>query len=145
MKALELALQYLERRARTEAEIRQKLSDNAVPPQEVEAVLAKLKEYGYIDDVKLASNFQRIRDDYKPMGIGRIKLELKHKGVPKEIIQTISAEREQEFALATRAAASRRRQYEGLDAQTFRRRMTGFLSRRGFNYDIILRVLKSLS
>lgn len=145
MKALQIALRYLERRARTEAELRQKLADRQVPPQEIEAVLVKLRQYGYIDDQKFARDFQRARNDYKPMGVQRIKIELKLKGIPKEIVQNVSAEPEDEVELAYRAAETRLRQYSNLDPETFKRRMTGFLARRGFGYGTIKSVLIRLS
>lgn len=144
MNALGLALYYLEKRARTEKELRQKLARKQVPPQEIEAVLAKVKSYGYIDDVKFAKNFQRARNDYKPMGVRRIKLELAVKGVPREIVQSISAEKEVEYQLALTAAKTRLRQYANLDPLTFRRRLTGFLARRGFGFDAIKYVFEQL-
>lgn len=144
MKALQLALYYLEKRARTEKELREKLARKQIPPQEIEAVLVKLKEFGYIDDVKFAQNFQRARNDYKPMGVRRIKLELAIKGVPKDIVSTISAEKEDEYQLALAAAESRLRQYANLEPAVFERRMTGFLARRGFSYDTIKKVLNEL-
>lgn len=144
MSALQIALRYLERRAHTEQELRQKLEAKATPPHEIEVVLSKLKGYGYVDDAKFARDWQRARNDYRPMGIRRIQFELRRKGVAKEIVRTISAEREEEYQLAFKAAAARRWQYQGLEPQTFRRRMAGFLTRRGFNYDIIKAVLSSL-
>lgn len=144
MKALALALYYLEKRARTEKELRDKLARKQVPPQEIEAVLAKLKEIGYVDDVKYAAQFQRARNDYRPMGVRRLKIELQLKGVPREIIETVKVEKDDELALAQAAAESRLRQYANLDPETFRRRMTGFLARRGFGYDVIKQTLDSL-
>jgi regulatory protein len=144
MKALALALRYLERKARTEAEIRQKLVDKQVPPQEIEAVLVKLKSYGYINDEKYAVDFQRARNDYKPMGVRRIKLELQQKGIEKEIIAKVAADKEAEYQLALEAAQTRLRQYRNLTPDVFYRRMTGFLARRGFNYETIKQVFEHL-
>ncbi len=144
MNALQLALRYLERRARTEKELRQKLADRQVPPQEIEAVLVKLKGYGYINDVKFARDWQRSRDTYKPMGARRLRIELQLKGIPKEIVQTVQAEQAKEVELAYQAAESRLRQYSNLDSETFRRRMTGFLARRGFSYSVIKLVFEKL-
>ncbi len=144
MNALQLALRYLERRARTEYELRQKLTEKQVPPQEIEAVLVKLKEYGYINDAQFASNFQRARDDYKPMGVRRIKIELRQKGVPKELIETVDAEKEKELRLAYSAAETRLRQYRSLPKEVFYRRMVSFLARRGFDYGIIKQVMERL-
>jgi regulatory protein len=137
MNALQIALRYLERRARTEAELRQKLTDRQVPPQEIEAVLVKMKQFGYIDDQKFAADFQRSRNDYKPTGVQRLRMELRQKGVSKDIIEQIAVEKEDEIELAHAAAKTRLRQYSNLEATVFERRMIGFLARRGFGYDVI--------
>lgn len=144
MNALQIALRYLERRARTEAELRQKLADRQVPPQEIEAVLVKMKEFGYIDDKKFAENFQRSRNDYKPTGVQRLRIELTQKGVSREIVQQVQAEKEDEVELAYQAAQTRLRQYSNLEPAVFERRMVGFLARRGFGYDVIKRVMTRL-
>lgn len=144
MNALQIALRYLERRARTEAEIRQKLTERQVPPQEIEAVLVKLKEIGYINDQQFAENFQRSRNDYKPTGVQRLRIELRQKGVPKEIVQAVQVEKEDEAELALRAAQSRLRQYSNLEPAVFERRMIGFLARRGFSYDVIKQALRNV-
>ncbi len=144
MNPLHIALRYLERRARTEKELRQKLADRYVVPQEVEAVLGKLKDLGYINDQKFALDFQRSHDDYKPVGKQRLKMDLTMKGVPKEIIATITTDKEKEYTLALRAAQTRLRQYANLDSQIFYRRMSGFLARRGFDYGTIKRVIEDV-
>jgi regulatory protein len=143
-RGLQLALYYLEKRGRTEKELREKLARKEVPPQEIEAVMAKLKELGYVDDVKFVANFQRSRNEYKPMGVRRLKQELYIKGAPKELIETVTAEKEVEQELAFQAAQTRLRQYSNLEPEVFKRRMTGFLARRGFNYGTIKQVLERL-
>lgn len=140
-KTMQQALRYLERRARTEQELRKKLSDKQLPPQAIEAVLVKLKDLGYVNDQKYALDFQRSRDDYKPTGKQRLKVELYQKGVPKDVIETVQTDKEKEFSLALRAAETRMRQYGHLDRETFYRRMTGFLARRGFDYGTIKQVI----
>lgn len=144
MDALALALYYLEKRARTEKEIREKLGRKEIDPAVIDTVVEKLKSYGYIDDVRFASNFQRYRNDFKPMGKRRLKTELYIKGVPKEIIETVNSEPEKEFELALAAAETKIRQYSNLEPAVFQRRMFSFLARRGFDYGVIKKVLDEL-
>lgn len=144
LNAMKLALYYLGRRARTEQEMRDKLAAKEIPTEEIEAVIKKLKEYGYIDDQKFAQDFQRSRDDYRPTGVRRLKLELRQKGIDKEILEKVTVEPDREFQLAAAAAQSRLRQLSNLPAPDFNRRMMAFLTRRGFNYDVIKRVLTDL-
>ena len=143
-KTMQQALRYLERRARTEQELRKKLRGKQLPPQAIEAVLVKLKDLGYVNDQKYALDFQRSRDDYKPTGKQRLKVELYQKGVPKDVIETVQTDKEKEFSLALRAAETRLRQYAGLDKEVFYRRMSGFLARRGFDYGTIKQVIDKL-
>jgi regulatory protein len=141
---MQVALRYLQRRARTESEIRKKLADREIPPQEIEAVMVRLREYGYINDQKFAVDYQRFRNDYKPMGQQRLRQELRLKGVPKDITEKVSADFEVEKELAYRAAQTRLRQYSNLTPEVFQRRMIAFLGRRGFSYSVIKTVLERL-
>lgn len=143
-RGMRLALYYLEKRGRTEKELREKLARKDVPPQEIEAVMAKLNQLGYIDDAKFTANFQRSRNEYKPTGVRRLRQELYLKGVPKEIIATVASEIEAEVELATAAAQTRLRQYSNLEPSVFKRRMMAFLARRGFDYNVIKQVLERL-
>ncbi len=140
-KGLSLALYYLQARARTEQELRDKLTRKQVPPQEIETVLLKLKELGYVNDQKFAKDFQRSRNDYKPTGLRRLRLELQLKGVDRHILEQLEATKEAEYQLALAAAETRLRQYQHLEPAVFERRMIAFLARRGFGYDTIKQVI----
>jgi SOS response regulatory protein OraA/RecX len=49
-----------------------------------------------------------------------------------------------QYAEAFGVAQRKHRTYAKLDEATYRRRMTAFLQRRGYNYSLISRVLKAL-
>ncbi len=140
----QVALRFLERRARTEKELRQKLAEKQFDATQIDQTIERLKGYGYINDQKFATDFQRFRDDYKPMGVHRLKMELSQKGIPKDILETVAAPKEKEIELAWQAAQTRLRQYARLEPEVFRRRMTNFLARRGFGFEVIKRVFERL-
>lgn len=144
MDAFQIAMRYLERRSRTEKELRDKLAQRKVEPDTIDVVIERLRGYGYINDQKFASDFQRVRDDYKPMGIFRLKQELSIKGVAKDITEGLSSDREKEYRLARTAAETRLRQYYPLEKEVFYRRMLNFLMRRGFDYATSQRVTSEL-
>lgn len=144
MDAFSLALYCLGRRACTEQEIRDKLQQKKMPSDEIEAAILRLKRLRYIDDIAYANNFQRSRDSYKPTGLRRLQMELRQKGVGREIVESLSADKEKELALAIEAGRTRLRQYSSLEKTVYSRRMTAFLARRGFSYDIIVRALALL-
>lgn len=143
-RALSYALWLLGRKARTEAEMRTKLEGKKFDQIIIDSVIKKLKDQKLIDDLKYAVNYQRTRDDYKPMGSRRLKQELYKKGIAKDILESVKAEPDKEFDLALKAAETRLRQYARLDKETFRRRLSSFLTRRGFSYPTIKQVLTKL-
>ena len=62
-----------------------------------------------------------------------LSFELKQKGVQSEIISQILQETTPEEILAYRAAIKQARKYEQLEWQTFRRRLSSFLARKGIS------------
>ena len=68
----EYALRVLGQRAHSTAQIRQKLSRRAESTEAVAAVMAKLREYSFIDDQKFSDLFaaSRLQND----GFGRIRV-----------------------------------------------------------------------
>ena len=65
-----------------------------------------------------------------------MKAELRQKQISEEIITDL-LENLDEAPLAYRAAAKKSQQLRGLDWPEFRKKLTGFLARRGFSYDTI--------
>jgi regulatory protein len=57
--ALEAALKLLAARSRTEAELRKALISRAYPSTEVETVVARVRELGYLDDSEVARSRAR--------------------------------------------------------------------------------------
>ncbi|WP_288947343.1 RecX family transcriptional regulator, partial [uncultured Leuconostoc sp.] len=67
-KALNTALNYLGHALRTEKQIRQKLSDQQVTETIQDAVLARLKELGYVDDFNYAKHYVATKKRLSPKG-----------------------------------------------------------------------------
>ncbi len=81
------------------------------------------------------------------MGRYRLEQELIQKGIDKELIEkTLSNYREEEEIELAKELTQRKltRSYQNLDKITTKRRLYGFLQRRGFSYDIIQEVMKEL-
>ncbi|WP_263356119.1 regulatory protein RecX [Acidicapsa ligni] len=92
----EYALQSLGRRMRSEADLRRLMRAKVEPDEagaaKVSVVVARLKEYGYLDDTAYADNYVRLRQQNEKQGQRRVRQDLGQKGVSKEIIsQTIEA------------------------------------------------------
>lgn len=104
----EYALKALGRRMRTEADLRNSLRTKVEPDEagtaKVNAVIQRLKEYGYLDDAGFAETYTRLRQENQKFGQRRVKQDLQQKGVPK--------------AIADEAIASR---YEDINEETLAR------------------------
>jgi regulatory protein len=84
------AVKALGRQMRSEADLR-RLMRNRVEPDEigvakVEAAIARLKEYGYLDDAAFAETYARLRKENEKLGQRRVKQDLQQKGVHSELI-----------------------------------------------------------
>jgi regulatory protein len=75
---------------RSEAELR-RLMKTRVEPGEggeaaIAAVLARLREYGYLDDAAFAETYARLRQENEKFGLRRVRQDLQQKGVNSELI-----------------------------------------------------------
>jgi regulatory protein len=93
----EYALKSLGRRMRTEADLRRSLRGKVEPSElgaaKVDAVIRRLKEYGYLDDAGFAETYTRLRQENEKFGQRRVKQDLQIKGVPKNIADEAIAAR----------------------------------------------------
>lgn len=155
-KAREAALNLLSYRARSEAELRQRLRRKEFPDDVVEACLTELVEKGFVDDAAFSASFVRDRVRGRPRGSRRLVQELRAKGVELKtaasaVEETLAAEDVTELELARDAArAWARRAFGGrgrpaqMDAESrlaARRRLYGYLARRGFPGEAIRTVM----
>jgi regulatory protein len=132
---------------RTESELR-RLMQSKVEREEsgtakIAAVLARLKEYGYLDDANFAETYARLRQQNEKLGARRVRQALGQKGVASKIVdQAIDARYSQvdEEALA-REHLERKRirkpENEKETARVMRRLVTA-----GFSTGVIYKILR---
>jgi regulatory protein len=143
--AREAALRLLAVRPRSAAELLRRLRMKGYEPEIGEEVIARLRELGMIDDAAFAGLVVRDRVRLRPQGARRLASELRAKGVDDEtahaaIRETMEGEDTDERELARRAA-EKWRPRPGEEPASARRRLHGYLARRGFDSDVILEVL----
>lgn len=139
---LAYALRLLGRRAHSVEELRQKLLARSVAPDEVEAVLSKLQQNHLTDDQAFAQAWVRSRDRSRPRAAYLLKQELARKGVDAGLISQALESRElTDVAAAKHLVSKQLSRLQGLDREVQRRRIAGYLQRRGFSYDIVAEVL----
>lgn len=143
--AREAALRLLAVRPRSAAELVRRLRMKGYEPEIGEEVIARLRELGMIDDAAFAGTLVRDRVRLRPQGARRLANELRSKGVDDEtaravIRETLAGEETDERELARRAA-QKWRPRPGEEPARARRRLHGFLARRGFDGEVIREIL----
>jgi regulatory protein len=138
--AMSRALNLLGYRARSEAEIRDRLRRYGYVEETVETVVFRLKELGYLDDAEFAR--LKAREKARRYGPRRVSAELRQSGVGEALAQEVVRE---EFAGRSevgeaRSAAARRYNGRGSDAEA--RRVYGFLVRRGYSAEVCAQVAR---
>jgi regulatory protein len=142
-RAFDRAVRLLARRPYSAAEIRRSLASHEVAPAVIDAVLARLETLGYVDDYAFAQYWVENRERFRPRGARALRYELRQKGIADAIIQkALDGFDGAESAYA--AAQDQARRLRGLDRRTFRTRLSGFLARRGFDYDTVREAVERL-
>lgn len=144
-KAREAAIVLLSFRPRTAVELQRRLAQKGYAPDVVEPVVTSLTEMGLVDDAAFASTFVRDRVRLRPKGKRVLAQELRMKGVDPEtaagVIEEVLEREEVSDVELARQAAARWRPRSGEDPLRARRRLHGFLARRGFGGDAIRAVM----
>ena len=137
------ALRYLSYRPRSESEVRQRLYRHGFGDDVVNQVIIELRERKLIDDVSFAQYWKDNRLSFSPRSRRLIKLELRQKGIATETANEVTGDLNDEFS-AYEAGLKKARVLTTLDYSEFRRRLSGYLRRRGFNYEVISYVVARL-
>lgn len=136
--AWEAALSSLDFCARSSREIASALRRKGYVDPVVQAVVARLKESGLIDDARYAQRMAEVQAK-KPVGVYAFKRKLKAKGISdadaEEALSTFDDEQQLEAARAS--AQSLLRKYEALPRREGRAKLSQALARRGFSWDCI--------
>jgi len=145
-RALNSAYRSLTRRAHSRRELQEKLERKKFSHDTTQAVLAELETKKFLDDRSFAMGFARNRFQRRQFGRDRVALELKAKGIAKELIEeTLSLLYDEmaEETLAQEVLKKRQRTMKRSLTATDHRRLVDYLHRRGFSYDTIRKVLKA--
>ena len=83
----EYALRVLARRAHSAGEVQQKLARRAASAADIPSVMAKLREYGFADDLKFSEAFSSARLTNNGFGRLRVLRDLRTKRVPQSVAE----------------------------------------------------------
>ena len=138
------ALHFLGYRPRSSAEVRQNLTKRGISDDLVEQTVTRLQQAGLVNDREFASAWVENRNTFQPRSRSVLRMELYRKGLNDEVIQSVLDEQVDEPALAREAARKYARRLAGLEWPEFRRKLGGFLARRGFSYDTLTPVVSEI-
>jgi regulatory protein len=140
------ALNMLAFRARSSSELARSLQRKGEEKPHVDWAVARLKEQGLLDDAAFARSFARTKVVDGKQSRRRVQQDLARKGVSRslsdEAIDTVFEEEAvDQRAIVEEAARKKLRSLAGLEPAVQRRRLYGFLARRGYEIDDIRSVL----
>jgi regulatory protein len=144
-KAIDAAIRLLTSRPRSVREITDRLKRKEYGDETIERVIARLREWRYIDDEAFARYWVENRESNRPRGRRLLEQELRQKGVERETVrETLDDSGIDERAGALEIARAKLRSYRNEEESVARRRLGAFLARRGYGYDVVKPVLDEL-
>lgn len=145
--AMMFAMKLIGLRRRSVFEIEERLKQKNYQEDIIAATVDELKKFRYLDDKAFAEAFICDRINLRPCGKKMMERELRAKGVPSEIIEEKLAslfDDGTELELAQRLVSKKMKLVkDGADKNKTRRKLSAFLSSRGFSFDIISQALKN--
>ncbi len=139
----EIALRLITNRPRSIKEIRDRMREKDVEESARDRVITRFEELELLDDVAFARYWIDQRARFNPRGIPMLRQELRQKGVDQQIIQDLLNELDNSSA-AMKAAEKKVRSLSRYGEEDFRKKLSGFLQRRGFYYEDIRPVVDEL-
>lgn len=145
MKAKNKALSILSKSDQSEKKLREKLL-NDYDENIVEDVIEFLKGYKLINDNLLAEKIVHDNMNLSKFGKNKIKQNLYNKGIAASDIQDAISQidPDEEYENAKYLAEKRLKRLKGEDKNKINQKIYQHLAYKGFNYDIIKRVLREL-
>lgn len=139
-----MALRLLNRRERSEAELREALRAKEHDPELTEDVIAELVELGAVDDRRYAELFTTDKRDLSGWGPERIAGDLRSRGVPEVAIAEALADDDRETQLERAVDLLRRRGGPPADDRQ-RSSALSYLTRRGYPYELAYDAVREVS
>lgn len=138
-KAYNRALDLISRRLRSQWELEDYLKRKDYAPEVSIEVIKKLREHGWLYDLRFAESWVRNRRLLKATSRRRLTQELRQKRVPDAIIeQALETDETDEREVLKDLVERKRKQSKYQDKM----KLTQYLSRQGYNYDDIKNALE---
>ena len=144
-KVLNYALNLLSYRQRSEKEMYNALKRKNFEDSYIKNAMNYCRENRYLDDKTFTESFIRDKINLSKFGPERIRYELILKGIPKNIIDDLLIlDYDEQYESAMNLALKKLSSYKKEDRNSIYRKLSGFLQRKGYSYDIISKVMKEI-
>lgn len=139
-----LLLRMLERGNKTSAQLKEALLKAEIPEEIAKSLISRFSEVQLIDDSSYASDVAFAARRVKGLGKAMVSRKLQEKGLSHELIEEVvqGISDEDELKSATELAKKRWGQLSNYDQETRKRRLVGFLQRRGFKSEIVFAAIR---
>lgn len=142
-----MTLQYTRKSSR---DLRMKLIQKKFEPKLVDMAIAELQSMGLLDDAVYAESLARSKALSGKQGKMRIQQELRKRGInatqAQDAIEKVYEENDiSEVDAVLELAQKKAASYRGIDVATQKRRLFGFLARRGYNAGIISDAMRKIT
>ena len=147
-RCIKRAMNLLQKKSFAEGELVRKLSDGGYPDEVVEKAVEYVRSFGYIDDVRYASDYIRYHSS-QGRGKNRIRMDLKAKGISDDSFEKAWDENcelglipgeEEEIAKLLE-----KKHFNPDMERADKDKIAAFIMRRGFSAEDIFRTMKSFS
>jgi regulatory protein len=141
-RAFNYSLKYLSFRARSFKEVYDYLSRKNFSEDTINSVLKRLANLKFLNDEEFARSWIESRQKHKGKSKLVLRNELKLKGLEDDVIKPLLNEAEDDFETARVLFEKKKKTLGRLPKEKFKRKMAGFLSRRGFSFSVINKLFK---
>lgn len=144
-KAITAALNLIAFRSRASGELARKLREKGYSAEAATTAVERMRELGYLDDARFAERWVENRQEHRPRSARMLQQELRQKGVDADTVAEVLSEVEiDEVSDALVLARKKAAGMAALDQPTRHRRISGFLARRGYGFEVIRKVLEAI-
>lgn len=145
-KARGYVLRLLKFRPRTIFEVSDKLYKKGYKKEIIKNLIKDFQERKYLDDKDFARLWVSSRMSFKPEGRYLLRKELQKKGVHADIIEEVLADTtaSDEYEIARTVALSRKKVLGRIDKTKSKKRIYDYLLRRGFDFEMVYKVIKEI-
>lgn len=143
--AIKYAFKLLRYRDRSEKEMYERLIQKGFSEKIALEAVEYLTDKGFIDDKRFAEILKRDAVQRKYLGKQGVKSYLLNKGIDLQVVEDILGNEDDYLDVARNYVEKKLKNLKGYNDETIKKRLWGMLSRRGFSYDTIKKILKSFN